>query len=250
MAVNIRAPNVLNSFRSFLSNEAALFQYLDSAPVGLLDALSNDVGTYQNLIISNQQLRHQNFVLQANNQTLQAFQYENQRLRQLYGLASQSGQKPIFASIVPVQAQLQGQQVILNKGSLQGVTNGAMVIDAYGIMGRVIGVSSVSSRVLLLTDVGSNVPVIDQRSEKEALVKGTGDPETLALVNVPLMPHAIEVGDILLSSGRGHATLPNYALGQVTEIKDSQHISVRPFAHINSSQQVAILAVPQGRGAP
>ena len=64
--------------------------------------------------------------------------------------------------------------MILNKGRNDGVYVGQPVLDAYGLMGQVIAVDSITSRVLLITDTQSAIPVLNVRNGMRSIAIGVG----------------------------------------------------------------------------
>jgi rod shape-determining protein MreC len=90
---------------------------------------------------------------------------------------------------------------LLDAGSAKGVKVGNPVINEHGLVGRVVGVSPGISRMLLVTDVASQIPVLVDRTDARAILKGDGSPNPrLEFVRGVA---SIQVGDRVLSSGDG-----------------------------------------------
>ena len=66
------------------------------------------------------------------------------------------------------------QSIIINKGTKRGVLKGMPVLDNDYLVGRVVETNYFSSRVLLLTDLNSRVPVTIDEDGTQAILKGTG----------------------------------------------------------------------------
>jgi len=107
--------------------------------------------------------------------------------------------------------------VIINRGSNDGILRGMPVVTDQGLVGRVDSVIADAARVQLITDAASNVNVRLQNAETEASLVGsvTGD------VTLDLIPQdvAIEVGDLVLTSGLGGGYPPDLIVGQVVNIR-------------------------------
>ena len=67
------------------------------------------------------------------------------------------------------------KSIIINKGSKNNIKIGTNIYDQSYLVGRVIEVNYKTSRVLLLTDLNSNVPVTIAPQNIQAIVTGSGD---------------------------------------------------------------------------
>ena len=90
---------------------------------------------------------------------------------------------------------------LIDVGTGQGVRIGNPVINEHGLVGRVVGTSPRVSRVLLVTDVSSRIPVLIDRTDARAMLSGDGSGN-------PRLEYArgtdsVEVGDRVLTSGDG-----------------------------------------------
>ena len=90
---------------------------------------------------------------------------------------------------------------LIDVGSARGVRIGNPVITEHGLVGRVIGTSSNVSRVLLLTDVASQTPIMVDRTDARAILKGdgSGNPRLEFIRG----ENPVQVGDRILTSGDG-----------------------------------------------
>jgi len=101
----------------------------------------------------------------------------------------------------------------VNVGRLDGVTDGAAVLDGLGLVGRVAGVAERSSRILFVTDASSRVPAVIRPSGQRALVTGDNGPApALDFLDgsEPLRP-----GDRVVTSGDGGLYPADILVGQV-----------------------------------
>ena len=67
------------------------------------------------------------------------------------------------------------KSIIINKGSKDDIKIGTNIYDQSYLVGRVIEVNYKTSRVLLLSDLNSNVPVTIAPQNIQAIVTGTGE---------------------------------------------------------------------------
>ena len=98
---------------------------------------------------------------------------ENNRLRELINESIQS--KDIYAKVLIDRDSPYLKSIILNKGSKDNVKLGMAVLDDSYLVGKIIEVNYTNSRVLLLTDLNSNIPVSITPGNVQAIVVGNGD---------------------------------------------------------------------------
>ncbi|MDA0272469.1 MAG: rod shape-determining protein MreC, partial [Proteobacteria bacterium] len=156
---------------------------------------------------------------------------ENNRLRDLLGSAAKLQDNVLVAELVGVDPEPERLEVMIDKGSADGVFLGQPVLDAEGLMGQVIEVSVFVSRVLLISDVLHSVPVQVARSNLRLIAQGTGVTRQLELLHVQDTAD-IRVGDLLVSSGLGDRFPVGYPVGVVNSIT---HDRGKPFAVVTAT---------------
>lgn len=223
------------------------FQWTVDAPVRFFNWVTLGITTQRDLIRENDSLRVEQILLQARLQKLLTLEKENAELRQLLQSTSQVSGKVTIARLLAVSLNPNLQEVILNKGEKDRVTLGQPVFDAHGVMGQIVGVGSLTSRVLLVTDPQSAVPVQDYRNGMRAIAVGMGSSGQLTLINVPDI-NDIQPGDLFVTSGLGLHYPSGYPVGMVSKIQHadgnlSTKVLLSPMAHVTQTEQV-LLAWP------
>jgi rod shape-determining protein MreC len=130
-----------------------------------------------------------------------ALKDENARYKTLLGLKTDPPIPMVAARIVTDSRGPFADTRLANTGAEHGVKVGNPVMSENGLVGRVIGVTSGASRVLLLTDIASRTPVMIDRTNARAILTGDGGPN-------PRLDYLrghdpIREGDRLLTSGDG-----------------------------------------------
>ncbi|MFP1644294.1 rod shape-determining protein MreC [Pontitalea aquivivens] len=110
------------------------------------------------------------------------------------------------------------QSVLLNVGSRDGIVDGWATMDGLGLVGRFSGVGRTTSRVILLTDPSSRIPVTIQPSGQKAIL--AGDNSGLPLVDFIESPEQVRPGDRVISSGDGGVFPAGLLVGQVLQGPD------------------------------
>ena len=101
-------------------------------------------------------------------------EYENRELKELINDYVSSSDK-ILAKIIVDHDSPFLKSIIINKGSKDNIKIGTNVYDQSYLVGRVIEVNYKTSRVLLLSDLNSNVPVTIAPQNIQAIVTGNGE---------------------------------------------------------------------------
>jgi rod shape-determining protein MreC len=224
---------------------AAPVHYLVNFPFVAGRWISEELASRRALREENARLHAEHLLLQARLQQLDALQVENQRLLGLLQSASRLTEPMLIAELLAVDPDPFSHQVVINKGSRDGVYLGQPLLAAEGVFGQVVQVGPFTSRVLLITDSSHAIPVQVNRNGVRAIATGNGSNRNLTLANVPDTAD-IRVGDLLVSSGLGGRFPAGYPVGRVShiELDPAQHyaqINVQPAALVDRSREVLLV---------
>ena len=154
----------------------------------------------------------------------EALETENVRLRGILGLGSSEREPVAVARLVGSTSSSTRRFAYLGAGRNDGVQVGMPVRSARGVVGRVLEVGSRSSRVLLLTDSESIVPVRRSKDDVVAFAEGRGDGRIdIRLINLGTNP--LKRGDVFVTSGAGGFYAPNIAVAIVSELTEDGAIA-------------------------
>lgn len=250
MVVDLQIPP-FHEMRSQISVLVTPIQYLVSLPIDFVNWIFTDVSTRQQLLQENAQLKASLLLFQAELQKQYAIESENQQLRTLLGTSQKFKHKVSAAQLLAVVSNPFSREVVLNKGSMDGVFVGQPIMDAWGIMGQVVQVNAATSRVMLLTDARSSIPVQVKRNNIRAIA--TGDPrfDVLRLEHI-LNTEDIQKDDFLVTSGLGGRYPYGYPVGEVISVKRDSNaqfaeVVVKPSAHLRRSRLVLLLWKQEGK---
>jgi Cell shape-determining protein len=140
-------------------------------------------------------------------------------LREILSLQQLSNDNYISAAVISRKTGGWWRQIILNKGSRDGVKIGSIVNGPGGLLGRVNNTSLFTSSVTLLTSPESKLGVWVDRSQMNGLLVGSGDDHpNLILYSKDA---DIKVGDSISSSPASSLLPPNIPIGIVQSIDDT-----------------------------
>lgn len=233
------------SIRAALSLPLAPLQYIVSWPAQIIQNVRSMVSSHDELIKENLRLKTDQLLLRSQLQRLLAIESENNYLKALLQSSKQVKGKTLIAELLAVASEPFVHQVILDKGLRDNVYAGQPVLDANGVMGQIIQVGPITSRVMLINDPHSGVAVQNARNGLRAVAVGDSYSAKLRLLYVPKTAD-IRIGDIFITSGLGDHYPEGYPVGKVLMVdKDPGHqftdIYLQPSAHLDSSRQVLLV---------
>ncbi|ABV35171.1 rod shape-determining protein MreC [Shewanella sediminis HAW-EB3] len=213
----IVANNRLDPVRKSVSSVLSPLQYVANVPGALLDWSAESLATRNMLTKQNKELLRQQLLMSERLQRFEHLRQENDRLRALLGSPVHMDSKKVVAEVMEVASDPYHQYVVLNHGAMSGVFVGQPVVDAQGVVGQVVQVNELTSRVLLISDATHGIPVRVTRNDVRLVVKGTGVLDELELSYVSKSTD-IRVGDLLVSSGLGNRFPEGYPVARVMSV--------------------------------
>ncbi|WXT99629.1 MAG: Cell shape-determining protein MreC [Catillopecten margaritatus gill symbiont] len=223
------------------------FSYLDSvkqsiakfiSPVYLLANLPsqlyiwiNEQGTSkQSLLNQNKRLNAELIRLKIDLQDHNALLLDNQKLSELLKSRYQLD-KSIFilARVGSINQSRLKKQIVINKGSGDGIEVGQIVLGANGVLGQVSQITPFYSTILLITDPTQHIPVKNQRNGIRGIGKGFASHQGKLKVRFIESGLDIKVGDVFVTSAIGSKFPAGYPVGRVTHIENRPN---DPFLNI------------------
>ncbi|WP_300375972.1 rod shape-determining protein MreC [Henriciella sp.] len=147
------------------------------------------------------------------------------RLESYEDMLNMMGEPPVRGVTARTTSETNGpfrEAILVNAGALQGVEEGAYAENEGGLVGRVVQLGERSSRVLLVTDFNSRVPVVGEASGMRAIVYGDRD-DLGTLTDMPEKGSFIE-GERVLTSGDGGVFPRGIVVGEIVERSGDQRV--------------------------
>jgi rod shape-determining protein MreC len=221
-------------------------QKLADMPAEMGERIADFFVTQSALQRENERLRRENFVNAGLLQAQQALIVENDNLRALLDLRPRVDPSAMVAEILYSARDPFIRQVVVDRGSNQGVKRGAPVIDAEGVVGQVHRVHPWAAEVALITDREQAVPVQVVRNGLRAVVFGLGYDGALEVRFMPVNAD-IETGDVLVSSGIDGVYPAGLPVAIVANIERNDaypfaRIICRPASGVGNHRHVMVLS--------
>jgi rod shape-determining protein MreC len=232
----------------------SLFSGASRSGTGFFQYLSN----LKNAAGENEQLKQRLTQAETELREAKIARDENERLQSLLGLKEKREYQIVAARVIARDPSDWFDSAIINRGSSSGVEVNMPVVTADGIVGRVAGVSPVSSQVMLITDERAAAgAVVGQLETSNALgsVRGFGKNGLLDMRYVPGLEE-VKIGDAVTTTGQDGIYPRGLKVGDVIDVQAGtatkpHEIKVRPSARLNSLSEVAVLLYhPPPRAVP
>jgi rod shape-determining protein MreC len=235
-------PSILNSF--YLRT----IQPLTTYSVELIRTITEPFRQHLVLVEvkkENTFLKNHIAALRTKVQFLEELQIENANLKDLFNEKSEIKIKTKLARVVSRGSIGWSHNVIINKGSDQGVKIESAVINQDGLIGFVASTTSTTSSVLLLSDPRSAVDVRMQKSRQQGIAFGTGL-TSLDLKFLPTDTNALK-GELVVTSGKDGIYPAGLIVGKINNIRPTESlftkVEVAPMVDFSRLEQVLICSV-------
>jgi len=166
---------------------------------------------------------------------------ENERLRKLVDFKKELPGKTIPARVIGRDLMPWRRTILIDKGSANGIKKQMAVVNAEGLVGRVIEVAPFSARIILLLDPQSRVSTLFQESRDSGVAEGDGS-SFLRVTHID-RESAVKVGDRVVSSGMGKVYPKGIPIGQVEMVGTEKEglelfASTRPYVNFSRLEEV------------
>lgn len=224
LAISLWSPDTFQGLRSMATD---MF-----APAGRAGAVTrvetsnvfDAIAGYYNAGSKNAELEQEIAIARVRLAEAAALQQENRRLRATLRLVEGDPQPVATARLIGSTSSSARRFAFISAGRNAGVTTGMPVTSPMGLVGRVLETGRNTSRILLLTDSESMVPVRRATDDVVAFAEGRADGSLrIRLINLGINP--LKQGDIFVTSGAGGMFRPGVAVAMAVEITEDGAIA-------------------------
>lgn len=217
LAISLWQPSIMQPLRGAATTAASPAGQVTAAVRTERQSIWQTLTAFWNAGSQNATLRKEVEIARIRIAEAKAVEAENDRLKALLGLYNGETSPIATTRLVASSASSVRRFAYIGVGSSDGVEIGMPVHSERGVIGRVLETSLASSRVLLLTDTESVLPVRRASDQTVAFAEGRGDGLLrIRLINLGLNP--LEVGDVFVTSGAGGYYRPGVAVAVLSEI--------------------------------
>ncbi|MGB1360704.1 MAG: rod shape-determining protein MreC [Alphaproteobacteria bacterium] len=207
----------LQNIRSTVLNVATPIIKVIETPVEWVKSANNTFVKFQEISDDNVMLKNKIIELEEYKNNYFILKQENVLLKKLLKYNSRIEKSFIASRVIGNTGGIFKQTLLLDRGSKDGVKDNDGVMSVGGLLGKIVETSYNNSRVLLLTDSNSAVPVFIMGSNERAIMIGN-DTEVPVLKFINKIEN-VEVGQKIISSGDGGMLPHGIPIGEVSKIE-------------------------------
>ncbi|PDH18725.1 MAG: rod shape-determining protein MreC [Pelagibacterales bacterium MED-G44] len=234
---------VVKSVRSGINEVIYRGSFIISAPEKIIKNINYEIRNHFGLYNNSKKLEEELDEYRSQKISLDILEFENQKLRQQlddYLVSTEI----VFSKIIIDNKSPFLRSLVINKGSRDGIKSGMAVLDQQYLVGKVIEVNFGTSRVLLLSDINSNIPITISPGNLLAIASGTGKDQ--AKVNFLKKTHFDKITNesLVYSSGTGGLIKSGVPIGRISNFdpKIDENIDIEFFSDFSQLQYVSVVA--------
>jgi rod shape-determining protein MreC len=214
----------IKNIRSFIKDTIYRGSVIVAAPLRTFDYIKDNTSKHFDLYKNYQLLKEQNEEMKDNIASSDFLKLENKQLRKLIDDEANLPTTLLSARVMLDKQSPYLNSFIINIGGNKKIKNGMAVLHNQNFIGRIVDVNFFSSRVLLVTDLNSKIPIIVEPSASNAILSGRGN-------NMPTLEYlpelnSIKNGDKVYTSGREGIFTPGIPIGEVKIEKSTIKVSL------------------------
>jgi rod shape-determining protein MreC len=218
-------------------------QYIVRTPSNFFYSLLEETETIAQLKSKIESLEKDNKMMRMNLQKIDILEDEVSRLRSIKRSMSKKFENIQIAKVIQGDVIPNKESIKINIGSNDKIIMGQTVMGANGLIGQIVEVALYSSKVLLITDVNSNVPAIITRTGKQVIIKGRSQDDLLEISFTD--DTDIKPGDLIVTSGQAGRFIASLNIGRIVKIEMNEgerfaEVVVEPSEYIENLNEVIV----------
>ena len=192
----------------------------------------------------NTQLKNEIHALKMANSRYRELLATQERLEELLQFKQTINRPVLAAQVIGLDPTGWFKSVIIDKGKWAGLRLDMPVVNAFGVVGRVVSVSSNYAKVLLIIDQNSAVDCLVQRSRDRGMLKGLMS--EICKLDYVAKSNDITVGDIVVTSGLGGVFPKGLPVGRILDVKEIsgelfKDIKIRTAVDFSKLEEVLVI---------
>ncbi len=207
-------------------------------PARAIASVYDYFGEIKEVYKDNQNLREENKKLLNLYDKMKVLEVENKLLANLLNYVSPPEARYITARIIAEEGDAFSHSVIAYTGNSNAIKKGQVALSDRGVVGRIDKVGNMYSKILLITDINSRIPVMVEKNRVRGILAGdnTSVPK---MVFIPLDAE-LNIGDRIITSGVAGVFPSGLPVGQIASV-EKNNVTVKPYSNLNSLEYVRIV---------
>ena len=209
----------MKPIRSGINDSIYRISLVASSPSRFFPQVTGGITNLLTLKKENERLKKEIEIFKQKEFNVEYLTNENKNLKKILDSDESLFEENIIISKVLIdKSSPYLKSIIINRGSKAGILKGMPVMDKDFLIGRVVETNYASSRVLLLSDLNSRIPVVFGKNQTQAILKGNGGPKP----SLEYLPegYIIKEGLDIFTSGKDGIFLAGSPIGITTDVND------------------------------
>ena len=210
--------------------------FITSIPENLIKKSYNNVTSHFNHYNDYQNMKDKLQKLKAKDLSKKIITLENIKLKKLIEDYFVKDNETYAKVLIDKQSPFL-KSIVLNKGSKNNIKAGMIVLDDIYLIGKVVEVNHLTSRVLLISDINSKVPVSIEPVDIQAIMSGTGEEEgVLQYIQGEDLKNNDNKDLLVLTSGSGEVFKSGIPIGKIINLENSNNKEIKVTFYKDFSQ--------------
>ena len=210
----------IKALRSVINDGVYRLSAISSSPISFASASKSFLSNHFNIYKENEELKKKIELLEKDRFDTLYLQTENNQLQEVLELDKTTSYSTVGAKIMLDKNSPYLNSVVINKGSNFGIKLGMPVLNKGNLVGRIVEVNYISSRILLLNDLNSKIPAVISPSGEQAILSGIGKKNP----TLEYLPDGFQnVDDLTVyTSGKDGVLFPGISIGKIIRDEDDE----------------------------
>ncbi len=214
----------MDGLRATLNDGIYRVSSVSTSPIKFVSIINDKIKKHISIYNENELLKSEVEALRNKNFNVEFLTNENKKLQQIVESEVSENENAILAKVLLDKKSPFLKSIIVNKGSKSGVKKGMPVIEQSYLVGRVVETNFFSSRILLLNDLNSRIPVVVEGSNAQAILMGTGE-------NFPILEYLPEFfkpnqNETVFTSGKDGIFPAGLPVGNILESEKLTYVKL------------------------
>ena len=223
--INLKPIKVL---RSLINDGVYRISAISSSPIKFSSASKDFIIKHVFIYRENEELKTEIEQLKKEKLQNSYLETENKKLQEIVQLDKKSSFVTVGARIMLDKNSPYLNSAIINKGSRSGIKLGMPVLSKSHLVGRIVEVNFLSSRILLLNDLNSRIPVVISPNGDQAILTGAGRKKPV----LEYLPENFNTNDggTVYTSGKDGVLFAGISVGELLSDQIENRIEVKLFS--------------------
>lgn len=186
----------------------------------------------------NQKLRDENKELLLVQNRMRALEIENKILSNLLNYTPPSEATYTTSRVIAEEGDAFSHSLIAYTGASDNVKKGQVALSEKGVIGRVDKVGQMYSKIILVTDINSKIPVMVERTRVRGMLSGDNT-ATPKMIFIPLSAE-LTIGDRIITSGVAGVFPPGLPVGKISSIEKNE-VKIKLFSNLERLEYIKII---------